>query len=59
MFLPECRAEDLPSIKGLAFTEVTVVTTVPQGITVRSFSTFARVAGTFKCLNSEGSMYEN
>lgn len=60
-FSPERRAAGLPSIKGLAFTAVTVVTMVPQGITVRSRSTFATgsLAGTCKDLGSEGSMYKN
>lgn len=43
---PELCGVALPASKrGLVFTAVTVVTTVPQGITVRSFSTMAAGMG--------------
>lgn len=49
-FSPELSGDALPvSTRGLVFTAVTVVTTVPQGITMRSFSTFAAGAGGAVC----------
>lgn len=47
---PELSGDALPvSKRGLVFTAVTVVTTVPQGITVRSVSTLAVGAGGGVC----------
>lgn len=55
---PGLSGEACPASKrGLVFTAVTVVTTVPHGITVRSFSTVAAGAGGELCrgLTSQGS----
>lgn len=47
---PELSGDALPASKrGLVFTAVTVVTTVPQGITVRSFSILAAGTGGGVC----------
>jgi len=58
---PVLSGDDLPSRRGLVFTAVTVVTTVPQGITVRSFSIFVAGTGEETChvFNSLGSIKEN
>lgn len=58
---PVPRGEDLPSRRGLVLTAVTVVTTVPQGITVRSFSILVASTGEETCLafSSLGSIKEN
>lgn len=55
------NGDDLPSSRGLVFTAVTVVTTVPQGITVRSFSTLVLGTGEEACqvFNSLGSINKN
>lgn len=56
---PELSGDALPrSTRGLVFTAVTVVTTVPQGITMRSFSIFAAGTGggMGQDFNSPGSM---
>lgn len=56
---PEPSGDALPASKrGLVFTAVTVVTTVPHGITVRSFSIFAAGTGGGICqgFTSPGSM---
>jgi len=58
---PVLNGDDLPSSRGLVFTAVTVVTTVPQGITVRSFSTLVLGTGEEACqvFNSLGSINKN
>lgn len=58
---PVLSGDDLPSRRGLVFTAVTVVTTVPQGITVRSFSILVAGTGEETChvFNSLGSIKEN
>lgn len=59
--LPVLSGDDLPSSRGLVFTAVTVVTTVPQGITVRSFSILVLDTGEETCqvFNSLGSIKKN
>lgn len=61
MCWPELRGDALPSRRGLVLTAVTVVTTVPQGITVRSFSILVASTGEETCLafSSLGSIKEN
>lgn len=58
---PVLRGDALPSRRGLVLTAVTVVTTVPQGITVRSFSILVASTGEDTCLafSSLDSIKEN